>query len=134
MIIWTLRRAEGRIEKQILYGKVLCSTPQFNSYPPHFTVLLHFTPTTLHYIITQHTTSQHTAQYNEAKQSTPLYTAHHTTPHHITCAKSEHGEGVCEGSPEAHRRELLPVLRSHLRSFAQTSDPVSTGRGYVRIV
>jgi hypothetical protein len=84
MIIWTLRRAEGRIEKQILYGKVLCSTPQFNSYPPHFTVLLHFTPTTLHYIITQHTTSQHTAQYNEAKQSTPLYTAHHTTPHHTT--------------------------------------------------
>jgi hypothetical protein len=47
---------------------------------------------------------------------------------------------VCEGSPEADRRELLPVLRSHLRSFADASDPVcvSTGRGaergYVRIV
>jgi hypothetical protein len=47
---------------------------------------------------------------------------------------------VCQGSPEAHRREFLPVLRSHLRSFADASDPVcvSTGGGadgwYVRIV
>lgn len=43
---------------------------------------------------------------------------------------------MCEGSPEADRREFLPVLRSHLRSLADASDPVcvSKYRGYVQIM
>lgn len=40
-----------------------------------------------------------------------------------TCTEGEHGEGVCEGSPQADGRELLPILLRELRGLADAGDP-----------
>jgi hypothetical protein len=40
-----------------------------------------------------------------------------------TCTECEHGERVCEGSPQADGGEFFPVLSGHLGCLADAGDP-----------